>query len=284
MIQSRYFNKIDILDTCVIKTSLAKHIQGEIYFYSNIPNGYEMYFPNIISIGINPLNSNERSITMERLNGITLSFLLINHTFNESHLRSIITVLNDLHMIPIKNENINIYSNWYQKTKYRYKHNIEIYHSLDEDIRYIRSFILIILGWLQEYQFTNSGKHVGCIHGDSVLTNIILTTNGIKMIDMRGYIGNTYTIEGDMYYDWSKIYQSLWGYDYIILDREITERDENYLQELRSIFIRITGLSENILNYMVISHLISIIPLHNNINHRRKFMKLAQHIYNSNSN
>ena len=53
-------------------------------------------------------------------------------------------------------------------------------------------------------------------HGELVFNNVILDKfNNIKLIDMRGKIGNEYTIYGDTFYDFAKIYQSLVGYDII---------------------------------------------------------------------
>ena len=56
------------------------------------------------------------------------------------------------------------------------------------------------------------------IHGDPVFSNVLLTDDGrIFLLDMRGEQGNILTLQGDLTYDLSKVYQSLLGYDYIIL-------------------------------------------------------------------
>jgi hypothetical protein len=49
-----------------------------------------------------------------------------------------------------------------------------------------------------------------------------MTDDGrIFLLDMRGELGNVMTLQGDLCYDLSKVYQSLLGYDYIILGQVI---------------------------------------------------------------
>jgi len=105
------------------------------------------------------------------------------------------------------------------------------------------------------------------IHGDPVFTNIIINNyDKIKFIDMRGKIGNNLTICGDWLYDWAKIYQSLIGYDEILLYKTI---DQNYKDEMisffKDFFINKYSISdfEN-LKIITKSLLFTLIPLHDN--------------------
>ena len=78
---------------------------------------------------------------------------------------------------------------------------------------------------LQDYEEKNKGRKK-VIHGDTVFTNIIINNHGkIKFIDMRGKVGDKLTIYGDWLYDWAKIYQSIIGYDEILLSKVV---DINY--------------------------------------------------------
>ena len=62
------------------------------------------------------------------------------------------------------------------------------------------------------------------IHGDPVFTNILINQFGkIKLLDMRGKQGDEITIYGDWLYDWAKIYQSIIGYDEILLSKFIDD-------------------------------------------------------------
>jgi hypothetical protein len=83
---------------------------------------------------------------------------------------------------------------------------------------------------------------------------------------MRGKIGNTLTIFGDEMYDWAKFYQSLIGYDSILLDKSI---NTNYEKSMVSIFEKyiLNFYSQADLDYIKIitkSLLFTLIPLHDN--------------------
>lgn len=73
--------------------------------------------------------------------------------------------------------------------------------------------------------------------GDPVFSNAILTRDGqVKLIDMRGSLGDRVTTQGDRNYDLSKVYQSLCGYDFMLLDKRIAEGTAHALAQLRDVF------------------------------------------------
>lgn len=83
---------------------------------------------------------------------------------------------------------------------------------------------------------------------------------------MRGKIGDTLTIYGDWLYDWSKLYQSILGYDRILQEKDI---NKDYEIKMRKTFedYFIEMFSETDLqNVKMItkSLLFSLIPLHDN--------------------
>jgi hypothetical protein len=116
--------------------------------------------------------------------------------------------------IPVKN--INIYLNYATKLKNRYEnYNYSKFGNHDETYH-------LLFNELMEYEHNNYGKCV-VIHGDAVMTNIIINNIGkIKFIDMRGKIGDDLSIYGDFLYDWAKLYQSLIGYDNILNGKNIS--------------------------------------------------------------
>ena len=84
---------------------------------------------------------------------------------------------------------------------------------------------------------------------------------------MRGKIGNKLTKFGDIMYDYSKIYQSLIGYDFILNDKEI---DIEYIDTFVNYFEKyiVEKYDESIfekIRKITSSHLLSLIPLHDNI-------------------
>ena len=62
------------------------------------------------------------------------------------------------------------------------------------------------------------------IHGDFWFSNIILTyDDNYKFIDMKGHVDNILTINGDVYYDYGKLFQSIIGYDLVLNGINIKE-------------------------------------------------------------
>jgi hypothetical protein len=83
---------------------------------------------------------------------------------------------------------------------------------------------------------------------------------------MRGKLGDKLTIQGDWLYDWAKIYQSIIGYDEILLSKFI---DTSYKKDIIDIFKTyfINKFSEKDFENMKIitkSLIFTLIPLHNN--------------------
>ena len=56
------------------------------------------------------------------------------------------------------------------------------------------------------------------------------------MQDMRGCLGSELTLVGDMAYDLAKVFQSLHGYDYLILDQPVLASDSEILADLQHCF------------------------------------------------
>ena len=119
---------------------------------------------------------------------------------------------------------------------------------------------------LVEYEKKDLGKKT-IIHGDAVGTNIIINEYGkIKFIDMRGKNGTENSIYGDWLYDWAKLYQSLIGYDKILLDKMIRiEYEKKMINCFEKYFAEMFS-AEDLENVKLItkSLLFSLIPLHDN--------------------
>ena len=56
----------------------------------------------------------------------------------------------------------------------------------------------------------------------------------IKMLDMRGKLGDDVTIYGDIFYDYAKLYQSLYGYDEILEEKHV---DQVYKTKMLKLFL-----------------------------------------------
>ena len=200
---------------------------------------------------------------MERINGVSFSNLYLDHELSESIFIQLLKTINQLHIYNIQNEiNINPYANYKQKLEERFKNfDYSVYPNY-------QSTYNTILSKLEEYQNLNCVKGT-IIHGDPVFTNILLDKTGkVKLIDMRGKLGDTNTIYGDPLYDYAKILQSLVGYDEILLGINVKN---NYKSNLINILFKFINSNydngEIMLKYIKIvtqSLLFSLIPLHKN--------------------
>jgi len=87
-----------------------------------------------------------------------------------------------------------------------------------------------------------------------------------KLIDMRGQIGDKLTIYGDIFYDYGKIYQSITGYDEILLDKIISDNYKKNIIETFKIFVTGKYGDDAMEKIKMIrnSLLFTLIPLHNN--------------------
>ena len=73
-----------------------------------------------------------------------------------------------------------------------------------------------MLGWPFERCFISRAR---CGPGGQVFSNVIRTNDDqIMMINMRGQLGKVITTQGDVHYDLSKVFQSLCGYDFMLLE------------------------------------------------------------------
>lgn len=253
VIEPRDFNNIETNNIDII-TKKGKDLYGEIFYYKNIPNEIKDLFPMF-------LYSENDMYKIEKIHGITLSELYLSELLTLDTFKHTLSSINRIHNVKNEiNSEINIYDNYVNKLKSRYD-NFDYSKFKNSKLIYDE-----LINKLTEYENTKCGKNV-VIHGDPVFTNIIINKYGkIKFIDMRGKIGNSLTIYGDWLYDWAKIYQSLIGYDNILMSKSISIEYQNKLINFFKEFF-INNYSENdFINLKIItkSLLFTLIPLHNN--------------------
>ena len=286
-IQERYFNNILTKKMDIItKKSNNNKLHGEIYYYKNIPEQLKPYFPLFIDNG-------EDWYSIEKIKGITMSYLYVNESLSEEVFLKYLNIFKIIHiqrlpggLVPDaepldllqadgackrlyhnnKNSleqyvNINIYDNYSKKIEERYKANNDLYSKYKNSNEIYND----LLDYFKNYQEINDGVK-GIIHGDAVMSNCIIDeNNNFKLIDMRGKIYDTFTIYGDIFYDYAKIYQSLIGYDEILLDKIISNE---YRQKMINIFFKyiLENYEEkylDIIKNITNSLLFTLLPLHN---------------------
>ncbi len=265
-IDPREFNLVTKTSVDIIEKKSDKSLNGEVYYYNNIHKNVKDLFP----IMFNYDNINYKWYNLEYIEGIPISKLYISQELTINQFDNIINSIKRLH--DIKNESdfdmnkysigIDIYDNYTNKMSKRYK-------NYDYSIfQFSKEIFEDIVSKLEIYKKNNIAK-ISVIHGDPVFTNILINNYGkIKFIDMRGKIGDKLTIIGDELYDWSKIYQSLIGYDEILENKTISS---DYKKKIISHFEnKINELyGKEYLDWIKIitkSLLFSLIPLHNNQN------------------
>lgn len=236
-------------------------LTGEVYYYKNIPKEISNLFPKFInclsekSTDVLSVKTIITSYEMEKISGPTLSYLYINKSFTEEILDNLLKNIKKIHSCkPINEQKINIYCNYTEKLKSRYQSNIYIaFNNTKILFDYLTSE-------LNQYEKENKGIQT-VIHGDCVLGNVLLDKdNTLKFIDMRGKVGDILTIEGDIMYDYAKIYQSLIGYDFILNNKEI---DIEYCNKWSKLFLEKLNLINNkYLKIITSSLLFGLIPLH----------------------
>lgn len=65
--------------------------------------------------------------------------------------------------------------------------------------------------------------------------DVALQDSSVVFIDMRGSLGDLLCTKGDVNYDLSKVYQSLCGYDFHILDKEVGQKAVDILEDLKQV-------------------------------------------------
>lgn len=259
-VEPRDFNSLVFNESEVKKTSNMRKLMGEAHYYITILSKSEIseYFPKLISM-------DDNSITMERFNGSNFSIFYINEILTTEHLDLLFNTIKKIH-------------------KFETKSKFDKYYDYNEKIenRFINyDFTKYGLSTDEQNDILNSVKHLkgeyNIIHGDLVFSNILFTTNGeIKFVDVKGMQGNDFSIYGDKYYDFSKIYQSLIGYDEILLDKPISNAYRRKMVTHFENYFKPSELEK--IKKITKSLLVTLIPLHNNYEKNEKYIKLAKKI------
>jgi len=248
-VDNNKFNRIKKYENCIKKTGPYSILRGELNYYQNIPHELSDYFPSLLNFN---KNENVLELTMEYIKGIPLYYLYKNCLLTERNIDNLFMILEKIHSTPIlisvSNENIS--NNYFKKLSDRF--NNDYYFDDSKEI-----YEKIIMDLSQNY----SPKIVGMIHGDFWFSNILLDyQDEYRFIDMRGQLDGVLTMNGDKYYDYGKMYQSILGYD-LILNGNIVNTE--YLERMKDLFLKKSesiGLNINYLSAVTRSLIFGTIP------------------------
>ena len=146
---------------------------------------------------------------MEYIKGIPLYYLYKNCLLTEKNIDDLLAILQKIHSndLSINIQVDNIHNNYFKKLRERFN-NMDYFFDDSQEV-----FDNVINDLSQNYM----PEIVGMIHGDFWFSNIILDYHDqYRLIDMRGQIDGILTMNGDKYYDYGKMYQSILGYDLIL--------------------------------------------------------------------
>ena len=247
-IKNNKYNYIEKCDEYIIKRGPSDILKGELFYYQNIPREFKNYFPKLHNYS----DQGELFIELkiDYIEGIPLYYLYKNNLLTFKHIDKLFDILNTFHTykndkdkdtkdIIITQDNIK--NNYINKLRTRFNNQDYYFEGSNE-----------ILEDIIKGTETHFAPFISAmIHGDFWFSNIILTyDNNYKFIDMKGIIDNTLTLNGDIYYDYGKMYQSILGYD-LILNNNAPNTE--YIQSMKAYFLNkchTKGLNINYLKYI----------------------------------
>jgi capsule biosynthesis phosphatase len=224
-VDNNKFNRIKKYDNIIKKTGPYSILRGELNYYQNIPLSLSHYFPSLINFN---KNDNVLELSIEYVKGIPLYYLYKNCLITERNIDDLFNILQKIHCqdITIMIVNQNIHNNYFKKLKERFNENDYFFDDAEE------VFEKVVMDLSQNY----APETVGMVHGDFWFSNIILDyQDQYRLIDMRGQIDSILTMNGDKYYDYGKLYQSILGYDLVLNGVSINIK---YLERMKEIFLK----------------------------------------------
>ena len=190
------YNKIIKKDNHIYKLGPNCFLKGELYFYQNIPTEITSYFPKLINY--NKIND-QIELELEYIQGIPLYHLYKSETFTMKIIDKLFDTLVHLHSreVPIHITKDDIRKNYIDKLIHRFNPN--------------------------DYYFEDSKE-------------ILLTYDDeLKFLDMKGQVNHILTTNGDIYYDFGKVYQSILGYDIVLHGHKL---NDDFIGKMKKYFIQ----------------------------------------------
>ncbi|CAK9073303.1 unnamed protein product [Durusdinium trenchii] len=281
-IDARSFNTVRSSGkSLVIKSSSPDVLKGECHWYRSIPPELACHFPQAVDIqeGDASKDSSLSTITMSKVVGVTFSHLVTARLLMPEWLRRLVRTLRKIHVQQPPEDsqaarearvsNAQLCSNYGPKVKKRALDHIALYDSLAEELGInTRQMADVLIRFLEDFESSERAVHAHYIHGDPVFSNVIRTNDDqIMMIDMRGQLGKVITTQGDVHYDLSKVFQSLCGYDFMLLDQTLDEPASETFDSLRAAFWEevkelYPEVSHRQVRLLTASHFFTIVPLH----------------------
>jgi capsule biosynthesis phosphatase len=217
------YNRIHVENQIVIKTGPS--LDGEHYYYMNLPPSLQTYFPlfiNYHSLG------DQSELHLEYIKHIPFSTLYQSELLTETHLDMIFEFMNVLHHTPSNQpmpSQDQCKANYINKLLNRFQNKED--YPFDNAAYYQTECIKRLTQYVECPM-----KIIPYIHGDLWFSNILLTyQQEIKCIDMKGKVDGMYAVGGDIMYDYGKLYQSILGYDTTLYGTTVSNEYHNRMKQ-----------------------------------------------------
>jgi capsule biosynthesis phosphatase len=196
----------------LIKEGPTSSLEGEAYFYQKARGtAFEGLLPTFIGSNI---TGSRMTIEMRFVDGVPVSRLFRSHLLNKYVLKKVSGALEQLHTSSIDDLPItkaDLLSNYTIRLEGRVKNHPNY------KLPMINEVFQILRTHIEAYVETLDYSLAQVIHGDPWFDNIIYSAGGeIKLLDMKGKIGDKFTLRGDCMTDWAKLYQSILGFDFYL--------------------------------------------------------------------
>jgi len=222
------YNTITKHGEYITKTGPYPFMSGELFFYQNIPKSIKYLCPTLIDF--NKIDD-KLQLTLEYVNGIPLFYLYKNQLLTEAHIDKLFDILDVLHRteysITISPDAV--HNNYFKKLESRFNQHDYFFNDAIEIFEKIKS----------KLEKSYNPSIGGIIHGDFWFSNILIDyCDNIRFLDMRGQVDGQLTLNGDIYYDYGKLYQSILGYDLVLNNCLPTSLEgQKYMQKIKTYFI-----------------------------------------------
>jgi len=262
VVAARDFNSVEMGTDSVIKRG---RIAGERYYYAEISK-----YPDLKPMFAQVLDQDDDRLVLQRVNGLNFSYLYNNNCLSIPQFQQLLEALWTLHGTTMDYPAEQISASIIDKIRDRY--NVDDYALFPGHEKLYVQIQEFMAGFYSRHRI----KPV-VVHGDPVFSNVLINgQNNITFIDMRGAQGTDLTIAGDAVYDLAKVYQSLSGYDFIMMDK-IRQPDQQLMDHFtRWVELRYDLDVTDIRRYAAGLYF-SLIPLH--ADHRcQTYFRLAQNL------
>ena len=214
-------NTLYLMDGILVKEGPASSIEGEIFFYEQVPQlGLVDLFPDFHGSFDKGAN---KCLKIQYLKGSSVSQYFRNGLLTEIMVKRIAGCLEKLHTIGLT-DNItknDIHANYIVKLEERIKKHPNYRLPL------IAEVFALLKTEIERYLDSADFRIAGCVHGDPWFDNMMFAGGEIKLLDMKGKLGDRFTLAGDRMTDWAKLYQSVLGFDFYLNGEEYGGLYEN---------------------------------------------------------